>query len=139
MTKNHSITPRSSLKTNPDASLLAMVARHADLIREMDRIYSVGGDDATYGPEHKACDAEAMDLENRIVATRAYTRKGLRAKLRFIHETRFVGTEPGLDTGDFHELVVRLDEEAIGASKRKSTASKQAAVPVDAERVAAAR
>jgi hypothetical protein len=138
--------PRRILRLSPDAVLFEMIERHKSLFREMDRLVGLHGDDASDLLEYEAASHEAMDLEDRIVATRANTRKGLGAKWRFICKTEYV-SDRGLDTGDLNSLVamiLRMDVETIGASipaleAEGITASKRFAGPGEREALATER
>ncbi len=65
---------------------------------------------------------ESMDLENRIVATRATTRAELAAKRRFIKRTEFIGSDhiKGCATGCLYglvDMILELDAERVGAAR----------------------
>jgi hypothetical protein len=122
MVKTVHNTKRTFSGANSDAALLEMIRRHGELLCEMDQIYAIGGDDATDGPGYQAASDSAMDLENRIVATQPTTRAEVAAKLRFIKKIKFVTPYGSLQTGDLGALVqmiLRMDEERIGAGKTR--------------------
>jgi hypothetical protein len=81
----------------------------------MDEMYEAGGDDATDFREYQAASHDALQLENRIIATRALSNADREAKLQFLHESGFIGDAHGNPpTGDLKELVamiVQLDSE----------------------------
>jgi hypothetical protein len=96
-----------------------MIRRHRELYALTDRLYAAGSDAATDTPEYVAAIEETIDLEHRIVATRATGVADLLAKREFIAATEFIneGT-PGLSTGDLARLVeaiLQLDADGIAA------------------------
>jgi hypothetical protein len=106
--------------TKNETTIQEMICRHRELYRAMDRLYDLGGDDATDLPEHRAAMVESIELENRIVATPSKSRVDDAAKRRFITQTNFITANPGLAMGDLHDLVemiLRLDAERVGAGR----------------------
>jgi hypothetical protein len=123
MTALQTITPTVCSTANPDAGLLAMARRHADLFAFTARLLAEN-DDASRTPDYEAADTEMTSLEDRIVATPAHTQAGLDAKREFMRHTGyFREDDPGLDTGEFHNLVdaiLQLDAERIAAGEIRS-------------------
>jgi hypothetical protein len=73
---------------------------------------------------------EMTELENRIVATPATTRRDLQAKQRFIRRWKFV-TDDGCETGDLGELVeiiLEMDIERVAAGKTRTRAARPQAM-----------
>ena len=96
-----------------------MIRRHGELYALTDRLYAAGGDAATDTAEYNAAIEETIDLEHKIVATRAHSRADIAAKWKFICDSNFVGEAPSDDTGDLRKLVtmiLRLDVETVGAT-----------------------
>jgi hypothetical protein len=82
----------------------------------MDEMYEAGGDDATDFREYQAASHDALQLENRIIATRAQSNADREAKLHFMRQIGFIGdAHRNPPTGDLKELVAmifQLDGEA---------------------------
>ena len=88
---------------------------------------------------------EAMDLENRIVATRATAPADVRAKWSFMRETHFItDRKTGRETGCLYalvEMILQMDVEATGEGIPELDAMGITAEPRDqrgGERIAAA-
>ena len=94
-------TDRTQDEDNPDAALLAMIARHDELWAEWDRLTQ------DHDPGVSALSEECEKLEPRIIATPAHTEEGLAGKRRVIKITRYAGRagHPEQATGDVTELV----------------------------------
>jgi hypothetical protein len=109
-----SFTTRSP-RQNPDADLRAMIERHGELAREMDRLIVVGGDDATDSPEYQAASKEALDLEIIIAVWPAETTNGEEARLRFMRmHPDFVDC---CDVETLLETIQKLNAKRIAAGK----------------------
>ncbi len=112
-------TTTQRISSNPDAELLKMIRRHRDLYREMDRLYELGGDDATDGPAYQAASDEAIDLETTIAVWWPKTAKGEAARLRFL------GMHPdivdGFDVGNLLATIAELNAERVAAGRTTAT------------------
>jgi len=119
----------TTLKQDPDAELIAMIARHGELFQRMDAIYERGGDDATESPEYRDADAESGDFEFSIVATPATTVMGLAAKQLWMRV--HADLVEVLDIETLIARILELDAERVDAGnasrRRNDVADSQAA------------
>jgi hypothetical protein len=69
--------------------VLAMIKRHAEMYREMDRLYEVEGDNALGTKEYLALRDDSMDLEKIVSTARVYTSDEYREQVKFINRVEF--------------------------------------------------
>jgi hypothetical protein len=94
-------------------SIRAMIKRHAYLNREMDRLYDIGGVDATDAD----LEDEERELPYRIVTTRASSAADIAAKWRFILKEKFISAnDRHTNFFDLVEMFLIWDIESVGAS-----------------------
>jgi hypothetical protein len=86
-------------------SIREMIKRHAELMREMDRLYEIGSDAATDTEEYRALSNEAIDLEPIVATARACTRDEYAAQVKFINRV-------DLPEDDMIEIAWRLGRSA---------------------------
>jgi hypothetical protein len=86
-------------------SILEMIRRHAEMYREMDRLYEVGGDRATYTQEYQALSDGSIELEPIVAYARATTPDEYAAQVKFINRV-------GLPEDDMIEIAWRLGRSA---------------------------
>lgn len=90
-------------------TILVLIQRHADLHRQLDRVYAAGGDDAVSRPAYRAIAREAMALEHTIIATRANTQAEGKAKRAFIEAL----DDGAIDLRHLIEAIIELDSESV--------------------------
>jgi hypothetical protein len=102
---------KSTTRSSP-TPIQQMTRRHRETFREMDRLYTLNGDDAFDGPEYEAVAYEAMDLESWIVNTLAKSPGDVAAKRRFIRDMGFFEDNGYL--GRLMGRILQLDGAAVG-------------------------
>ena len=114
-------TTSSTSKHDPDdAELLAMIKRLDALYRETDRLYHLGGDDATYTPEYVQALHEMTDLEYKITLWPVRTSAGKTAKLSFVKQYNDAVMSVLADAETVLAVILEMDAERVGAALRRS-------------------
>jgi hypothetical protein len=97
-------------------SIPDMIKRHAEIYRETDRMYEVGGDDACDTEEYRELSNEELRLNGLILAVRASRKSDVATKWRFILKHADILDQDQGCLGWLIEAIIRLDADAVGAA-----------------------
>lgn len=86
-------------------SILEMIKRHAEMYREMERLYEIGSDAATSTREYRVLSDAAIELEPIVAYARATTPDEYAAQVKFINRV-------SLPEDDMIEIAWRLGRSA---------------------------
>jgi hypothetical protein len=114
MSKANKVSQHTTTPARPDdAELLAMIRRHGKLWTEWDRIANINEED----PRISTFSREAVELERKILATPALTRKGLAGKRRVVQRAEMEAWD---DLGII-ETIFDIDAERVATGERTTS------------------